>query len=161
MKFFICGFTGAGKTTILNHLRLIDGLGEYQLIDLDKFILGQQKQYESVAQIIEEKGIDYFRVREYEEIKRLSSHKKIILSLGGGALNEKTSTLLVGWKGVWLNTSFAECYLRIKGDDSRPITKKPKKELENIYEQRVLWYKKFPAVSNQGQLIDFIFKNIE
>lgn len=139
MRLFICGFSGAGKSTLGREVatRL-----KKTFMDTDE-ILGDGAP---VATRIEQWGWSEFRRREAELILRLTGGLKgdeLVVSLGGGALNDAviTAAKAKGNALVWLDTSFEECWQRIEGDESRPLTKKGKQELARLYEERLPLYR--------------------
>ncbi len=76
----LLGYMGSGKTTVGQQLATSMG---WEHLDLDVFIEAQEKM--SIAQIIHQKGVIYFRKVEHNCLKSvLQTSKKVILSLGGG-----------------------------------------------------------------------------
>jgi len=154
VKYFICGFTGSGKTYTLKLLK--EKLSDYELVDLDDYIFKKLENYESLGEYINKVGFDAFRQDEVNALKELSYRDKIIISLGGGSLSFETIKLLSGFKGLWLNTDFDECLKRILGDEKRPIASLPKKELLKIYNQRLGFYHKYEACQSPEQIVSHI-----
>jgi len=76
---FLIGFMGAGKTTIGKKLALRLGLN---FLDTDKFIEIRYKT--SVNDLIQDRGMDVFRMIEHEVLKELISYKNYIFATGGG-----------------------------------------------------------------------------
>ena len=139
MRLFICGFSGAGKSTLGREAasRL-----KFPFMDTDE-VLADGAQ---LADRINEWGWSDFRRREAELVMRLSGGLKgdqLVISLGGGALNEAalTATKEKGNVLAWLDTPFEECWARIEGDKSRPLTAKGKQELARLYEERLPLYR--------------------
>ena len=78
-SFYLCGFMGVGKTTILNNIKQQT---KYECIDLDESI---ENKYGYIENIFEEKGETFFR--EIEEKEFFSNQNKFnLISLGGGAI---------------------------------------------------------------------------
>lgn len=157
MKLFICGFMGAGKTHALRSLNLSPDETQFDLVDLDEYI-ARKLEIQDVSEVINDKGLDYFRTLERQAIEELARKQNIILSLGGGSLNETTIELFDDWKGLWLRADFALCIERIKGT-TRPLAAKSVSELKDLYEQRLEWYSRYPEVNNAQQIKDIILKN--
>ena len=157
MKLFICGFMGAGKTHALRSLKLSAAGTNFDLVDLDEYI-ARKLEIQDVSEVINDKGLDYFRVIERQAIEELGRKQDIVLSLGGGSLNEATIELFDEWKGLWLKTDFALCIERIKGT-TRPLATKSVSELKDLYEQRLEWYSRYPEVNNVQQIKEIILKN--
>ncbi len=160
MKFFITGFTGAGKTSLLEELKFSKSLESFEFFDLDSEIL-KELGGKSIADFIETSGFSKFRDLELTHLTRLNHQRNIIVSLGGGAFNEITEGLLITWNGLWMNTPLEECLERIKGDDSRPITKKSEEELKDLYYQRLSFYKLATPIQTKDEAIELILKNSE
>ncbi len=147
MKIFICGFTGAGKTTLLKCIEREADLINYKFIDLDQCI-AQNLGISCVSEIINERGIEYFRELEYLTIKELSKTQNLVLALGGGGLSESTEPLLAGWSGFWLNTDFETCWKRVEKSHNRPLVKLGKEGLRRLYQERSEFYQKYPAINS-------------
>ncbi|HET8885672.1 MAG TPA: shikimate kinase [Salinimicrobium sp.] len=80
MKIFLCGYMGAGKTTIG---KLLAQKLQIPFADLDDVI--ENSEQKSIPQIFETKSEIYFRKKETEVLMRFLEEKKnIVLSLGGG-----------------------------------------------------------------------------
>ena len=60
-SFYLCGFMGVGKTTILNNIKQ---QAKYKCIDLDESI---ENKYGYIENIFEEKGETFFREIEEKE----------------------------------------------------------------------------------------------
>lgn len=166
MNFFICGFTGAGKTTFLGELKeqvlkrkektkLVQARS-IEFIDLDDYILRQNPSYSTLVQLIEDLGFEKFRQFELDSIKMLCLKSNLVLALGGGTLRAETIKALSNWKGFWLNVAFESCYARIKGDELRPIATLSKAELEALYDERCKYFSLFEEISGPSQVLDFI-----
>ena len=156
MKIFICGFTGAGKTSLLKDLKRTLSQ-KFHYIDLDEYIT-KKYLHLSIADFIDEQGFEAFRKLETKALLDLDLKTNIIVSLGGGALSDQTVALLKGWKGLFLNTPFEICYKRIQNDPTRPITKSSKEQLLELYNKRLGYYSKFEAVENAQQGLQVIEK---
>jgi shikimate kinase len=160
VNFFICGFTGAGKTTFLKKLSAYEEIKiqKFKFLDLDQVILDNFSSYRSLAELIADKGFPEFREIELESIKTISRYGSTILALGGGSLRVNTMEVLKDWKGLWLNETFETCYSRICGDKSRPITDLSKDELEKLYLERTSFYSRYKEIKSIGQVIEIICK---
>ena len=60
-SFYLCGFMGVGKTTILNNIKKQT---KYRCFDLDESI---ENKYGQIENIFEEKGETFFREIEEKE----------------------------------------------------------------------------------------------
>ena len=159
MNYFICGFSGAGKSYLLKELSEERILSQFEFLDLDDYIFRKVSGYDCLGDYIRAVGLAKFRLDEFEALKELASKDKVFISLGGGSLTEKTMPLLQGLasiSGFWLNTDFDLCYERIKDDRNRPLSTETKEELKRMYLEREVHYKEFPAVQNACQVIEII-----
>lgn len=145
MLIFICGFSGAGKSKLLEHLEK-DNHFDYTFYDLDDYIFGTYSKSESsLGDFIRNIGIDEFRRLEIESIKYFLTRKNIVVSLGGGAFNKNTIHLFKENSNaitIWLNTSLNICLNRILGDENRPLALKGRDFLEELYKKRLGDYSK-------------------
>lgn len=151
---FICGFMGSGKSTLLNRLKE-NSLNSSGLpcsppyyFDLDDLIFSNQLKlnYKSLAEFIENEGIDEFRKLEFLEVKNLEReylNDDVLVTLGGGTLDYVPTSKLIKsiGKNLWLNTSFEICFKRIKKDKLRPMASNNEKEMRELYNRRSILYK--------------------
>ena len=78
-SFYLCGFMGVGKTTILNNIKQQT---KYTCIDLDENI---ENKYGQIDNIFVEKGEIFFIEIEEKEFF-VNQNKFNLISLGGGAI---------------------------------------------------------------------------
>lgn len=157
MNYFICGFSGAGKSYLLKQIEQATEFKTYNCIDLD-FIIDQKyaANFDSLGDMIEKIGFEAFRKMELSEIASLHNKDKIILALGGGALNHETLPYFKDWKGLWLDTSFETCFDRIKEDPNRPLVKMGEDQLREIYDERFQLFKDYQRIQEVSQVIEII-----
>lgn len=120
MIIALCGFMGAGKTTIGKR---VSKKVNFKYIDLDDYIV--EKCGTSIAQIFEEKGENEFRRIESDSLKEvLDSEMNVLISLGGGTLerDENVEALKGRAKIIYISVPFNVCYTRIRNTD-RPLVK--------------------------------------
>ena len=160
MKFFICGFTGAGKSTVLNQLKTTDLAESFQISDLDQMVLEKLPGFTSIADFIIKKGFDEFRKLEYQNLVKISKLDHQIVALGGGAFNSLTEDVLAGFEGIWLDTAFNVCWERISGDESRPIGLLDRNESLSLYNQRVNYFKTAYRASSYSEIYNYILKQL-
>jgi shikimate kinase len=120
-RLILTGFMGAGKSTV--GAILARRLG-WQFIDLDQMI--EARSQRSVAEIFRDLGEAEFRERERQAVEHLSGHEKLVLALGGGAVeNESTRSLLIHSPGnclVFLDAELAELLARCTAEgEVRPL----------------------------------------
>ena len=148
----LCGFMGCGKSFLMDFLHKNSG-GKGVFSDLDNVVLDKFGSDESsLSDLIEEKGWDFFREKEFLCLKEfLDKAKKnkgfCVLSLGGGSLNEESLKLINSTDKsvlIWLETSFEKCFERISRDGvgRRPLLKKGKGFIHKLYLERKSLYEK-------------------
>jgi len=112
---------GSGKSTVGP---LIAERLDWRFIDADDIIEAESQT--TIAQIFAQKGESAFRDLEHATIKRLAAGERLILALGGGAIErEDTRNLLLNSPGtllvhleVELQTTLARCS---GTEGSRPV----------------------------------------
>ena len=121
MKFnknlILIGYMAAGKSSIGGLLAKKLNL---KFFDTD-FIL-EKKTKMKVFEIFNKKGEPYFRNLEKKVVLNLLNKKNSVISLGGGAFNEKV--MKVAQKNsvtIWLNWSAKTLIDRIKKNNKRPV----------------------------------------
>lgn len=117
---YLTGFMTSGKSTIGPILANVLGLEFY---DLDKVIEEEEKQ--TIVEIFEKKGEDYFRELESVTLKRLSENNSAVISLGGGTITNKKNFDLLKKTGkiIYLKVSPDNLYKRLKNKIDRPLFK--------------------------------------
>ncbi len=140
MNILICGFMGAGKTTLLQQLK--ENTEGYFTFDLDEEI--GRVFNDSVANIINQKGLAYFREQEALILGRLLSLRtNKVIALGGGTVEAPGFWELKDQaKLIYLKIPFETCHERIKKDLTRPLALKSQEELKDLYDLRDKLYQR-------------------
>lgn len=98
----LTGFMGAGKTTV--GALLASRLG-WRFVDSDRVV--EDRTGMSVAALFERRGESEFRQLEAEVIRETTEGGRIVLALGGGALESAATRdfllSLAGWRMVFLD----------------------------------------------------------
>jgi len=79
MRLFLLGFMGCGKS---HSGQLLAEMFEVPFIDLDDYI--ENKMGQTIRDIFEKKGEDYFRQIEKECLHEMFDKERTIISVGGG-----------------------------------------------------------------------------
>ena len=79
LSITLLGYMGSGKSTVA---QAVASSLSIPAIDLDSFL--EKKEGKTICEITTEKGMIYFRKKEYEVLNELLQFKSIILSVGGG-----------------------------------------------------------------------------
>lgn len=137
----LTGMMGSGKTSAG---KILAKISDCEFTDLDCCIEQQEKQ--SIPDIFENRGEEYFRKIEKESLKKIFKPGKHVISLGGGTFeNPDTRDFLLKNSNVfYLQTSPEIIFERIKNSTSRPLLSKCMtiKKITEILEKRECNYKK-------------------
>lgn len=138
MTIFLCGFMGCGKSTVGEKLaRKLN----CNFIDMDDYI--EQKANMKIPEIFEKFGEPHFRDLETQAVRDLAGYSGVI-SCGGGAMLRDVNAEIARQNGyvILLDVPFRTCYFRI-ADTDRPIVRKnTRQQLEELYNQRDVIYRK-------------------
>ena len=136
----LTGMMGSGKTTVGRELAAVLG---YSFIDLDEII---EKKFGKISDIFAQKGEEYFREAETQELKNLKEKERFVLSTGGGIIlkDENIEILKKIGQVFYLSAKSETIYERIKNQNHRPLlnTEDPKKSIEEILNKRLEQYEK-------------------
>ena len=131
----LVGLMGAGKSTVGR--RLASQLG-MPFSDADTEI--ERAAGQSIAEIFEAHGEEYFRSGERRVIQRLLSGDRLVLATGGGAfMNEETREAISERAiSVWLNADYDLLMKRVLRRNHRPLLKQgdPYEIMRNLMEER-------------------------
>lgn len=117
---FLTGFSGSGKSTI--GPLLANSLG-FEFIDLDKAI--EHAAGKSINKIFSEDGEAAFREQELKTLETIVSSKALVVSLGGGVLENDRCFSLLRQQGtlVYLKSSPEILTMRLQHKTDRPLLK--------------------------------------
>lgn len=148
MRIYICGFMGAGKSSLLRRIDPIYHGTTFEKQDLDELIIDEissdfPERFSAISDFCSQFGWDKFRELETSILKKIinSNTENMIVALGGGTLSIKTNVELIKNDKnsviLWLRIPFEDAYLRAKGGEIvRPLMKKSKDEVKNIFIER-------------------------
>ena len=139
-RIVLTGFMGSGKTTVGP---LVAERLRWKFVDVDDVIAAQAGR--SIPEIFAREGEAAFRRRERETIARLAGEDRLVLALGGGAIEDaETRTLLKSASGgllVHLEVRLATTLDRCRGTEHlRPILA-DETNLASRYERRLPLYR--------------------
>jgi shikimate kinase len=114
---YLAGFMGAGKSTIGPILANTLGWNFY---DLDRVV--EKYEGKKVREIFETMGESYFRKVEREQLEKISSERKVIISLGGGTMSSEDNLVFLKKTGkiFYLKVSQEAIYKRLQYKRDRP-----------------------------------------
>lgn len=134
-NIYLAGFMGTGKTTVGRELARLMGR---KFVDLDEELVRREGM--SIHEIFEEKGEDYFRVREREVALEIAETDNRVVATGGGTLLDPEVFRAFESSGVMicLYTRREVLISRLARSDKRPLLKDgdvPEK-VDSLLEQR-------------------------
>ena len=117
---FLTGFSGSGKSTI--GPLLANSLG-YDFLDLDKEI--ERIAGKTINMIFAEQGEAHFRELELEVLEKVAGRNELVVSLGGGVLQDDRCFSLIINSGtlVYLYSSPLILAKRLSHKTDRPLMK--------------------------------------
>jgi len=117
---FLTGFSGSGKSTI--GPLLANSLG-YEFVDLDQTI--EKRAGKAITRIFAEEGEACFRELELQALQEVVNRTNLVISLGGGVLENERSWELVRESGtlVYLKSSPKTLARRLCHKSDRPLLK--------------------------------------
>jgi shikimate kinase len=138
----LVGFMGAGKTTVGQLLASRLGL---PFADADVVIA--ERAGMPVPRIFAERGEPAFRALEHETIASLLGGPRLVLALGGGAVeHEQTRRVLkAAEQVVYLHVPYEAALGRVGGDDGRPMLRRP--DLAAVYRRRLGGYEEVATIT--------------
>jgi shikimate kinase len=120
MKIFLIGFMGSGKT---HWGRQLSAKLQLPFFDLDTVIMEKEKQ--SVAEIFDRQGEEYFRYQERDTLEEIThDQESFILSCGGGTpcFFNNIEFMKKSGKVIWLNSSIDALTHRLQKERmTRPL----------------------------------------
>lgn len=133
-RIVLTGFMGVGKTTVAKHLA---SMLECRRIDLDAVIAENEER--TIAEIIEQEGIEKFREIETANLRSILESNARIIALGGGAWTIEENRRLIkarNFTTVWLESTFEHCWLNISASKRvRPLARN-KSDARRLFEER-------------------------
>lgn len=140
-KILLCGFSGAGKTSLLREIEFQAQNNEWTFSDLDTLIL-KEKRYSSIEALVEKEGWEKFRLWERQVLEGWLKEEELgIISLGGGTLTPILLQLLKPIRKVglcYVHAPFKDAWerLHLPTTEPRPLIKLGQMELQRIYLER-------------------------
>lgn len=135
------GFSGSGKSTLLKRLNS-SGDSFFRHADLDCEV--EKRLGVSIAKYVESNGWEVFREKESQELSyQLNKTGPHIICVGAGAISDGLGARLKDLNifSVHLDIPFELCWARIEGDGVRPLVRKGKEFMQQLYNERRVFYK--------------------
>lgn len=151
-SIYLCGFMGCGKSHIG---RMVARFMKREFTDLDRVIV--EREGMSIPDIFAQYGEPHFRELEAKYIRELSDG--YVIATGGGALINDNTADFARQSGlsVYINTSFENCYRRIKDDTNRPlVVNNTPEQLHELYDTRAAIYRRNSMCMVNGNAKDTV-----
>ena len=158
MNISFIGMAGCGKSTIGGVLSSQLGIS---FVDTDLLI--EEKFKLSLEQLKKEKGYEFVRQAEEEEILGLDENIKVISTGGSAVYTEKSMLHLSSFsKIIYINTPLDEIKQRIGDGQERGLAAPEGLSIDDIYKERVPLYNKWADIKLNGDksIEDLISKTI-
>jgi len=140
------GMAGCGKSTIGGVLSSQLGIS---FVDTDLLI--EEKFKLSLEQLKKEKGYEFVRQAEEEEILGLDENIKVISTGGSAVYSEKSMLHLNSFsKIIYINTPLDEIKQRIGDGQERGLAAPEGLSIDDIYKERVPLYNKWADIKLNG-----------
>lgn len=154
MKIYLIGLPGCGKSTLGK--KLAEKIN-YRFIDMDQDI--EVKACMFIDEIFQMYGEAYFRALEKNTLKEYQELDNIIISTGGGIVNDLSNKKLFDGMCVYLKADLESVKKRLEQSDIvRPLLQKM--SLEDIYNMRKDKYDYFKDVEVENENIDIAIDSI-
>ena len=135
----LVGMMGAGKTTVGE---LLAKKLNREFVDIDRVI--ELEQEKSIIEIFTDDGEEIFRKLENETIKKYSNMSDLIISTGGGTIEniENLSNLQKNGIVIYLKADIEELFKRVKNETQRPLLqeKDPLEVIKKLIKKREKFY---------------------
>lgn len=160
MLYFLNGFMGSGKT---HWGRIWAAAYHMGFVDLDEVITMEARQ--SVVDIFEDKGEDYFRELEARKLREFGGLQHTIISCGGGTpcYHDNLNWMKSQGITVYLEAKPEEILRRlIRGQEQRPLIKKLNQAellffIEQKLQERESFYRQCDVTLTTGEVTETIF----
>jgi 3-dehydroquinate synthase len=144
MKIILAGFMGSGKSTVS---QILGEMLSMPVLEMDERII-ELSNTSSIPRIFETDGEEEFRRLETAVCREVSTQDNIIVSTGGGAVqNAGNADLLQSGESVmiYLKTSFSTILKRVGDTSNRPL-------LQDLEAARALHEKRDPVYTAVADL---------
>jgi shikimate kinase len=154
MRIYLIGLPGCGKSTLGK--KLAQKIN-YKFIDMDQDI--EIKACMFIDEIFELYGEPYFRALEKNTLKEYQELDNVIISTGGGIVNDLSNKKLFNGTCIYLKADLESVKKRLEESNVvRPLLQKM--SLEEIYHMRKDKYNYFKDIEVENEDIDFAIETI-
>lgn len=143
MNIVLIGMSGAGKSTLG---ALLAQALRMDFVDTDDII--QQQEGRLLQDILDQDGIEAFMNVEEKIVSELHANHSVIATGGSVVYSEPAmNALKQSGKIVYLHVSYEEIHKRLTNIATRGIVMKQGYSLKDVYEERILLYKKYNDIT--------------
>ncbi len=135
-NLILIGYMGSGKTTVGKEISKRTGM---PFFDTDQLL--EEKFSQSVSEMFETHGEDWFRKQETELYRQLSFLNGCVIATGGGVVKNPRNIRFLKENGqvFFLNPPFLELQKRLEADTTRPLLRNSGR-MKTIYDERLPSY---------------------
>jgi shikimate kinase len=146
---------GSGKSTVGPILANTIG---YDFVDVDRMI--EKAEGVTIGELFRLRGEEFFRLKEREHLVRISSQRKLVIALGGGALVDPANFETITTTGIviYLRLPAETLWKRLQHRQDRPLLtdaeggRLPEGELRKRIEE--LYRVRDPVYSKADLIVD-------
>lgn len=155
IKILIVGFSGAGKTYLLEKLKQLGETGD----DLDQILI-TQKQFSNSREMIKAIGLDSFRILEMSALENWITHSNNkYLALGGGSVTENSIKLINQYSHIeiiYLNKEFKDCWEGLTARGHSYLADLGIERSRDLYEKRTGLFKQLSNMTEYTNADEFL-----
>jgi shikimate kinase len=163
MRFYLVGFMGSGKSYLGKLWAAQQHLSFY---DLDTLI--EEKENDSIINIFEQKGEQYFRTVESKTLHETIALQNVIIACGGGTpcFNDNMNWMNAHGTTIFLHASIENLYKNILQEKlKRPLLANITDEalehfIQNKLDERLHYYASSKIIIPQEDLNETGFKKV-
>lgn len=146
----LIGLRGSGKTTVG---RILGARLGAEAVDVDEII--EQESGQSIAEIFAQEGEAGFRQREREAIARTVAAPPAVISVGGGAILDKSNATALAQVAtiVWLTAPSRVLWERLAKDPATPSSRPPLTDRDGMAELEELARERSPIYQRVADLV--------
>ena len=160
----LCGFMGAGKTTIGRKLSRVCGL---QFYDADNYL--EEREGKSISEIFAGQGEEAFRRLETHYLRELAGKENCVIALGGGAVLRPENVEAIRETSflIHIDPPLSRIIKNLSYSTNRPLIEKgssKNEEIRRLYHTRKDIYRKVADTSVRSvrisALLEAVMKSI-
>lgn len=163
-NLILVGMPASGKSSVGKILSKKLG---FKYIDTDRLI--EEKLGSSITYLFENKGEEFFRLKEQETIAQLYAEKNVVIATGGGMPTFFDNMDRLNFLGttIFLKVPMEELIKRAKRQRQRPLLNtEVETKIKELYLRRIEFYSKANLIidcenKNKYEICDKIIENLD